>query len=332
MEFEKLLPECKTDYDISKETTMRVGGRVRYFYIAKTQDKLKNVLELARKNSIKYIVIGGGSNIIISDQGFDGLIVKNQTSNIVVGNNEVITDSGVGLAFLVRRLAEEDLSGFEFLTGIPGTIGGAVFGNAGAFGKSMSDAVKSILVLDSDGKVQSISNKDLGFTYRGSNFKKQFSQGDAYNHPVILSINLKVSPSKKQMVLRIMENYMRIRRSKEPKFFSSGSYFRNILATDHPELAKTDLPVIDGKISVGALLERIGAKNMYEGGASVYSGHANWIINKNGRAKAYDIKKLANELKQKARAKFGIVIQEEVVYIGDFNKPKSGFFEKIFKK
>ncbi|MFH1749669.1 MAG: UDP-N-acetylmuramate dehydrogenase [bacterium] len=332
MEFEKLLPECKIDYDISRETTMRVGGKVKYFYRAEAQDKLKNVLELARKNQVKYIVIGGGSNIIISDNGFEGLVIKNQISDIVVGNNEVIADSGIKLAFLVRRLAEEDLSGLEFLTGIPGTLGGAVFGNAGAFGKSISDVVKSVLVLDSNGKIHSISNSQMGFTYRDSNFKKQFSQGNAYNHPVILSVNLKVSPSKKQMVLRIMENYMRIRKSKEPRFFSCGSFFRNIKIADHPDLVKANLPVIEGKIPIGALLERIGVKDMREGGASVYSGHANWIINKNGRAKAYDIKKMADEIKQKVRSEFGIVIQEEVVYIGDFKARKSGFFEKIFKK
>ncbi len=332
MELDKLLPGCKVGYNISKETTMKVGGKVRYFFKVETQEKLKNVLELANKNKIKYIVIGGGSNVIISDDGFDGLIVKNQTSNIVVGNNEVIADSGVKLTFLVRKLAEEDLSGLEFLTGIPGTLGGAVFGNAGAFGRSMSDVVKSVLVLDNKGKIQSISNSQMNFSYRDSNFKKQFSLTDTYNYPVILSVNLKVTSSKKQMVLRTMENYMRIRRSKEPKYFSSGSFFRNIIVSDHPELAKTDLPVIEGKIPVGALLERIGAKDMREGGASVYSEHANWILNKNGRARAYDIKKIADEIKQKVRAKFGIVIQEEVVYIGDFHPPKSGFFKNIFKK
>ena len=333
MEFEKLLSGCVTNYPLALQTTMHVGGRADFFYIAKTLDKLKNAIALARKNQIDYIVIGKGSNIVISDYGFPGLVIKNETSNLIIGNNEIIVDSGIDLGILIRKLAEKNLGNLEFLIGIPGTVGGAVVGNAGAFGKSIADVVNSVLILDKDNKIKSISNKELGFGYRESNLKKFFIQNQVKNHPVVLSANLKVIPRKKEMILRTIDNYLRMRKSKQPKYFSAGSFFRNIELKKNPELAKReDLPIIEDKIPVGALLEKIGAKNMKIGGASVYSGHANWIINKNGRARAYDIKKLATELKQKIRAKFKVIIQEEVIYIGDFNTPPKSFFEKIFKK
>ena len=332
MDLSKLLPDCLTNHLLAPHTTMKVGGCADFFYIANTLEKLQNVIKIARKQKIDYLVLGNGSNVIISDSGFRGLVIKNQAANLVIGNNEAIADSGIELSVLIRKLAEKNLGNLEFLAGIPGTLGGAVFGNAGAFGKSIADITNSVLILDQENKIHSLSKTEMGFAYRTSILKKYF-QNQTENHPVILSVNLKVISQKKEMILRIIDNYLRIRKTKQPKYFSCGSFFKNLDLKNFPDLPRqADLATVEDKIPAGILLERSGAKTIHVGGASVYSGHANWLINKNRKARAFDIKKLADDLKQKVRTKFGVELEEEINYIGDFKTPPKSFLQKIFNK
>jgi UDP-N-acetylmuramate dehydrogenase len=332
-DFKKILPGAIENYHLARETTMKVGGKADYFFVARTQQELINAVRIARTNKLDYLVIAGGSNIIISDEGFRGLVIKNLTNSLVVGTKEVIADSGLDLQFLLRQLAENELGGLEFLAGIPGSLGGAVFGNAGAWGKSMRDIVSTVLILDVDNKLYNLKNHDLGFSYRDSNLRRFVIQNGAKNHPVILSATLKVAPRKKEMILRTVENYIRLRTAKHPTEASSGSVFKNLITKNHPELAqKNKAIIVEDKMPTGALLERIGTKEMSKGGASIYPKHANIIINKRHRAKAHDVYELVSEIKQKFKSKYGIDLEEEIMFIGDFTSKPKGFIDRIFKR
>jgi UDP-N-acetylmuramate dehydrogenase len=314
---EELIAQLKNleqNLPLKSKTTMRVGGEARFFYRAEKISQLVKAVKIARSLKIPHLILGGGSNIIISDQGYPGLVIENRTSQMEIQNGQVATDSGVFLDLLIRNLAEQDRGGLEFLAGIPGTVGGAVINNAGSFGWQIGNRLVNCLIFDQAGQEKVVSPAELDLDYRKSSLKAQ-TEGEEF--PVILRAVFKVGESSSEAVMRKINDYRRIRDKSQPQQFSAGCIFCN------PKI-KGDFPgewrdkIKDGRISAGFLLDMAGAKKLREGRARVSSEHANFIINPS-RAKAGQVKKLADKMKKLVKDKYGISLIREVEFIGDFD-------------
>ena len=290
-------------------TTLRLGGEARYFLVSHDVHELLAAVKAALELKINFFVLGGGSNVVISDAGFEGLVIKNESGEVSIEGNEAMVDSGIKLPVLIRKLAELDMGGLEFMAGIPGTLGGAVINNAGAFGDTISNHLKSVTIIDQAGQIRIILKEDLSFTYRTSLFKRILKPK---KRGVILRVRLILRKGAREEISRKISNYLRLRQD-QPKGLSCGSFFKNpkvdILEKDWQELVK------EGRIPAGYLLEQTGAKGRKEGGVIVSPKHANWIMN-SGKGKAEEVKRLAESLKSEVERRFGIILEEEVEYIG----------------
>ncbi len=285
-------------------SSMKVGGVADFFYIARSIDKLVQAVLAAKKLNIKYAVIGSGSNILISDFGFGGLIIINRSSNIAVlkESGQIIADSGVSLSRLIVEAANNNLSGLEPLYGIYGTVGGAIYGNAGAFKTEISQFVKNITLLMPSGKIVRYPAQYLEANYRMTKFKKLKKEG--HQTPIILSVKFQLSHNKKEDILKKISLFLKSRLEKQPHGESSlGSIFKN--------------PGMDKEKTAGYILESLGAKKIKIGDAQVSRKHANFIINK-GMAKASEIKMLIEKLKNIAQEK-DIQLSEEIEYLGQWD-------------
>lgn len=297
--------ELKHNVLLKDFCSMKVGGPAQYFFKAKKIDDLIKAVALAYRLKIPYFVLGGGYNIVPSDEGVHGLVIKNECNNIAFSeeNSQVIVDSGVPVGKLINLAASRDLGGLEFLFGVPGTVGGAVYGNAGAFSYEIGDFVKSVILLvprKGEMVVVKKSSESMGFSYRSSILKRQ-SREEKFK-PVILTIKLQLVRRRSDEILNLMQNNLTNKKQSQPlNEKSSGSFFKNLGTV--PE--KT----------AGYLLDNAGAKKLKVGGASISKKHANFIIN-NNNATASDIKELADKAKDLIDEKFNLSLEEEVEYIG----------------
>lgn len=297
--------KLRTSVDLKNFSSIRVGGPAEFFYTADTIDDLVKAVALAYKNKIPYFVLGGGYNIIPSDSGFTGLVIKNNTANIAFSgsDSEVITDSGVSLGKLINLAASRDLGGLEFLFGVPGTIGGAVYGNAGAFKYEISDFVKSLIVLipfEDEMKILRKNKEWMNFSYRSSKLKKDFKGVDF--KPVILTVKLQLVRRRNDEILMMMQNNIKQKKELQPlEEISAGSFFTN--------------PGTNKEMTAGYLLDKAGAKKLRVGGAAFSKKHANFLINKK-HAQAKDIRDLANKARERVEEEFNLTLREEVEYIG----------------
>lgn len=284
---------------LAAHTTFGIGGPADFFYVAETPEELVRAVQVAKEEKIPYFFLGGGSNLLVSDKGFRGLVIKNQCLKYEVNGDTLTSQSGVLLDALCQVTLENGLTGFEFLVGIKGTVGGAVYGNAGAFGHGIGDILKSGVVLTEDGEVKVVDNKFFDFKYRWSALK--------INAAKLLSCTLQLKKGDKEKIKSQMDEYLTIRAQRHPhKEGSAGCFFKNIKPTSN-----------EGKvIPAGYLLEQVGAKEMRIGDAGVFSGHANIFVNL-GQARAQDVKKMAEILKDKVKEKFGIQLEEEVIFLGE---------------
>lgn len=304
----------KKNFSLSNITTFGIGGPAKYFIEVKNPDDLLFVWQTILKNKLPRYLLSGGSNIVFSDKGFNGVVVhfvkdgnKGKDISFDKKNKKIFVESNTSLSRLVTLAIDNGFSGFESFSGIPGTVGGAVVGSAGAYGNSVSNFVNKVLIFD--GKlIRWVSKKDCKFSYRESIFKKK--------DWVILGIEFvfdkKTSPVK--MLVRSKE-ILKLRAKKYKKGLRCpGSYFKNILVKD---VSKKTLDLIDkkkiieGKIPTGYLLEEVGAFNMKRGGVFVPDFHGNLIIN-NGKGKFSDVYELSGELRKRVKKKFGIDLEEEV--------------------
>lgn len=304
-ELKSILGEGFKEHVVLRDyATMKVGGVADYFYLARTIDELVKAITAARQLNIPYEILGGGSNVIISDFGFGGLLVLNRTSNLAILEDkaQAIVDSGVSLARLIIEAANHNLGGLEAFYGIPGTVGGAVYGNAGSQDVEICQLLKSLTLFSPQGKIVKYPVSWLEAGYRTTKLKK-LKKGNQLV-PVILSAKFQLSHNKKEEILRKIAYYKKLRQEKQPyNQPSAGSIFKN--------------PGKEPEKSAGYILERIGAKRTKVGDARVSKKHANFIINY-GKAKAVDIRSLIDQLRDKAREKEGIILEEEIEYIGQW--------------
>lgn len=293
-------------------STFGIGGRARYFFQPKKIGELKEAVEWAAQNKHACRVFAGGSNVVFPDEGFDGLLIRVFGGKIKIGKLQccIVVDAGVLLADVIKKTVLSGWAGLETLSGIPGTIGGAVVGNAGAYGHSISEVVQSVEFFDVEkGEVGTLSDKECEFGYRDSIFKKK--------NFFILSVCLCFQLGDKKTLTTKSREIIKIRKKKyKPGLRCPGSFFKNVLVKDAGEeaLKKIDSSkIVDGKIPAGYLLEDVGAKGMREGGIYIADFHGNLFVN-DGGGTAAEVKKLSAVLKKRVGEKFGIRLEEEIRY------------------
>jgi UDP-N-acetylmuramate dehydrogenase len=292
LEFEKALAPF---------TSFNTGGPAKYFISANSKEEIKKSVNSAVQLEIPFFIIGGGSNLLVSDKGFDGLIIKIDIMGIELNKEtEIVCGAGENLMDLIEFCVDNSLTGLEFASGIWGSVGGAVCGNAGAYGGEIKDIITSVTIIKKDGTIEQVDKDYCQFEYRDSYLKKT---GD-----IVIDACFQLKKSKQEEIRKRVDEIIEIRSGKHPvKGKSAGSFFKNI--PDDSELY--------GKLPAGRLLEEAGVKEMSVGGASVYTKHANMIVN-NGNATSKDIRKLADNMKETVFKKFGIMLEEEVVSVGEF--------------
>lgn len=294
-----LAPVLKRDHILAPLTTLKIGGPAEWYYAAETVDTLVLAICTARAAGIPVTLLGDGSNVLISDNGIKGLVVHNRARRIERRGDRLFCESGALLADLVSRSREESLTGLEFASGIYGTVGGAVFGNAGAYGRAMSDILLEAEVLTSDCRRQTVVPAEFEFAYRlSASGRKRW---------VILSSEISLSPGSRDAISAEIDRIIALRATKLPADLpSAGSYFMNI----------EDPKAEHGKVPAGQLLEAVGSKSMRVGGAGVYERHANVIVNMGG-ATAADVLNLARLMADAVRERYGIELRSEVRFLGE---------------
>lgn len=305
------------DIPLAQFTTFRIGGPAKFFIEVKEKDDLPEAIKWAKENKEKFYILGGGSNVIINDKGVDGLVIRMANDNITVHGERMEAGAGATLARAVRLATGENLSGLEWAAGIPrATLGGAIRGNAGAFGSSMNDVAETVEVFNvKKEKFELFSHKDCKFDYRESIFKKD------HNY-LIWSIILRLKKGSKLEIEAMINKFLESRQSRQPKLPSAGSIFKNLLIDYLKEnnanianLAIKSGAVKGNKIGAGWLIELAGLKGKKIGGAKVSLEHANFIVN-TSQASAEDIVMLISYIKQQVRNRFSVQLQEEVQYLG----------------
>jgi UDP-N-acetylmuramate dehydrogenase len=287
----------KTAIPLKEHASFKIGGKADYFFTAFSLTELVQAVNLAREFPVPYYVIGGGYNLLFDDQGFRGLIIKNCAMGIGLrGKAKIETLSGTLLSELLTFCVDKGLKGLEFLAGIPGSVGGAVFGNAGAFDQAIGDFLTEALLLNEKEKQVEVDRDFFAFGYRYSRLRT--------SRELLLKATFELEEGDiKEIKSRIDENLAK-RAKKQPPWdvACAGSYFKN--------------PVLpDGKrVPAAYLLDQVGAKNVVVGGAAVFKNHANFIINQRGTT-SQNVLNLAQELKRRVKEKFGVELEEEVIFL-----------------
>lgn len=299
----------------SSFTTLRIGGRVKYFAAAFTSDDIVELIKKAKTENTPYIVIGGGSNLLVSDFGYNGMIIQNLIRGIEKKDDVIEVGSGTDLQQLVWWANENGISGFEKLAGIPGTVGGAVYGNAGAYGQNVSDQLIEVEVLKDD-TVEKLSKEDCSFVYRTSVFKT--------THDTILKVRFSAGAGNPEKLTKTSQETVAMRAKKyAPGLAVPGSFFKNIEADKLPADVLKNIPgdkIVFGKVPAGWLLEEVGAKGKRNGAVSISETHANLFIN-DGGGTANEFVDLAREYRDKVKEKFNIYLEPEVQLIGFERNP-----------
>jgi len=292
--------KVKTKIPLGKYTTFKIGGPADLFYETNTPEEIEKIIKLAGKLKIPYFVLGNGSDILIADSGFRGLVIKNKLKGITkLKNSQLKVASGTTNQELLNYCQKNGLSGVEFLAGIPGTVGGSLAVNAGTpqepfFGGSIDDVVKNITLLFSNGKVKRVSKKWMEFGYRTSKIKK-VAMG---KKPIILSTTLQLQESSPKDIQKVIEIKIKKKKATQPWGFSAGSIFKN------PE-----------NNYAGMLIDKSGLKGKRIGGAVISDLHANFILNQDN-ASANDIYQLIKLVKKEVKDKFEIELELEIELIG----------------
>jgi len=292
------LSGIRENVELAPYTTFDIGGSADYFLDIKEEKDLIEAIKVAREFDLPFFILGSGSNLLISDKGFRGLVIKINFSNLETSNLKIKSGAGVSLKELVSTSAKLGFSGLEWAAGIPGTVGGAVRGNAGAFKGSMTDVVEEVEVLDVsvDIKVKNYILKDCEFDYRNSIFKKR-------KDLIILNATFSFEKGEKRKIKEDIERYLNYREEKHPLGFpSAGSVFKN------PE-----------GFSAGKLIYKCGLKGKKIGQAQVSEKHTNFIINLGG-AKALDVIELIDLVKRKVKKEQGVKLEEEIQFLGFLEK------------
>lgn len=304
------LKQILNELDISKEriqynvpmknyTSFKIGGPAECLIKVQTIEEVQEILQIANQNNIPLTIIGNGSNILVSDKGIKGIVLKIDIKKLEIEEKEenqffITVGSGNKLGEIAPKFLQKEIQGFEFAAGIPGTIGGAIRMNAGAHGSEMKDIVKTISYIDKkDMKLYTISNKEANFQYRNSIFSN--------NQYIIVETTMQLGKGKKEEIQSKMQEYANFRKEKQPiEYPSAGSTFKR-----------------GSDFITAKLIDECGLKGYQMGGAQVSEKHAGFIINK-GDATAEDVIKLMKYVKEQVYHKFEKKIEAEIEIIGEW--------------
>lgn len=297
-------------------TTLRAGGSAESLAMARTADDLALLAAEAHRKGERATVLGWGSNVLPSDDGVRGLTIVNLTRSLrVARTGEVIADSGVGFQEVFIKTAQAGLHGLEFGVGIPGTLGGALVSNAGAYRSCVSEFLTRLEIVI-DGERKWVDPSWMEFSYRDSVLRRSSAP-----NAVVLRIEMKLPVGDPKRIYDEAREYQRQRIGKQPPSPSAGSFFKNVqdhdLAANLPGL--TDGMRKAGVVPAGFLIEAVGLKGYRLGGAALGRRHANFIVNIGG-ATATEIRRLALHAKHTVAARFGVELEEEVLYLGDWSR------------
>jgi len=301
-ELEEIFSEITFEGDVRfmepmmKHTSLRIGGPADLFVVPRDLPSLKNVLVILKKRKIPFLALGGGTNILVRDGGIEGAVIslKFFKKIEILRENDtnvyVYVEGGALLQRLVNFSREKGYSGIEGLAGIPGSVGGAIYGNAGAFGYEMKDVIISVSIMDNKGRIKSLKTEDIDFGYRRSSISST---------ELILSAEIVLNKDKKEHVSAKIEDFLKRKWENQPfSEPSAGCVFKN-----------------PPKLSAGKLIDEAGCKSMRIGDVEVSSIHANFFINK-GKAKASDFIRLIEDVAQRVKDRFGVVFEPEIRIVG----------------
>jgi UDP-N-acetylmuramate dehydrogenase len=289
---------------LSDYTTFRIGGPCEQLITCATSAELANVVRELQERKRPFELIGGGSNLLVSDDGWPGVVVRyaNPAAEIQAEGDRLVVSGAAALDALAEWAAENGWAGLEFATGIPGSVGGAVAGNAGAFGRQMSDVVEFARLMRRDGAVHEASRAQLGFGYRRSNLQ--------VSGEIVMSVVLRLQRGDKAQLREERQRILKLRRERHPDWRAqptAGSFFKNIEPTS----------AADRRQAAGWFLEQAGAKAMRVGRARVFEKHANIIVADPG-ATACEVLELARKMAQAVWEKFRLKLEPEVRLLGAF--------------
>ena len=280
---------------MSRHTTFRVGGEARCFIRIKSKEQLLKLAPYLQATGQDYFILGNGSNLLVGDQGYSGFVVKLESSmgEVRVMGSRISVPAGMPLSKAAGTARDHGLSGLEFASGIPGTVGGGVVMNAGAYGGELKQVVESVEVMGREGEILVLDNETMEFGYRTSVIK---------NRPfVVLEVTMKLQQGSPEEITARMEELAAMRRAKQPlEYPSAGSAFKR------PE-----------GYYAGKLIMEAGLKGFCIGGAQVSEKHCGFIVN-TGNATAADIKKVMEEVQLRVKERFGVRLEREVIFLGDF--------------
>lgn len=307
----------KINEPMSIHTTFKIGGPAKYYFEAQTTEEIIKAVSFCRRKELPYFIFGGGSNLLVSDQGFNGLVIRNKTANIkILGyqgkiqkakrqikNLFIEAESGVLMNTLVRHTLEEGLSGLELFLGLPGTVGGAIFINAHFKDSFVGERLEGGKILTQKGEVKEVDKPYFHFSYDQSILQK--------TNEVLLSALFKLEGGEREILWKKAQVALEWRQKNHHYDLpSAGCIFRNI---EKSQALRLGTP--NSTQSAGFLIEAAGLKGKIVGGAQISQQHANFIVNAGG-AEACDVLELINLAQKKVKAKFGITLREEIIYLG----------------
>lgn len=285
----------KIDEPMKKHTNFKIGGNADIFVIAKSIEEIKYVIKFSKENNIPLTILGNGSNVLVSDKGIRGIVLQIGLKEIKVEKQEdalVEADAGVMLGALAQVLLKQSISGFEFAAGIPGSIGGAIRMNAGAYGGEMKDIVKNVTVLNEKGEINILTNEECEFSYRHSRFTN--------SKEIVIKATLELPFGNKNEIKAKMNEYAQSRKEKQPlNLPSAGSTFKR-----------------GSDFITAKLIDECGLKGYTSGDAQVSTLHAGFVVNL-GNATAQDVLNVVNHVKQVVLEKTGKQIELEIELLGE---------------
>ncbi len=298
------------NYPLADETTFKIGGPAEFFLAIDNREQFEEAVKEAVKLDLKVSILGGGSNTLVSSEGVEGLVLKLRSGEIEFLDKDLLrVDAGTSLPRLSMFALEHSLKGLEWAGGVPGTLGGAVYGNAGAFGQMTADLIEEVEVLEK-GKKLVLRREDLDFSYRGSIFKEK--------DLIVISASLRFKKGEKDKIKEKTKKFLERRKNKHPIACpSAGSVFKNPVVSERDSLwedSRLKKFKEKGYIPSGYLIEEVGLKGKIEGGAKISEKHANFIINENN-ATSEDVKKIIKEIQEKVLSVFGISLEREIKFL-----------------
>lgn len=309
----------QTNVKLAPYTTYRIGGPAKHFVEAETEEEILEALSWAKKQNLPYFILGGGSNLLISDEGYGGLVIHLTNKNYKFDSDNLTADAGCEVKTLVEECVKRELDGFQWAGGLPGQLGGAIRGNANCFGGHTEDIIHSVRTITPNGKIKTFSKRKCRFGHKTSLFK----QKPGY---IILSAQIALKPGDKKTLEERMNYCVNWREQNQPKKEGTcGSVFTRVRLSDlpqgffdrHPETQEAVKGLQRQKFSelgTGYLIDSLALKGKMIGGAQVSHKHANFIVN-TANATAEHILIMNSLIKSRVLNEYGVILEEEVYYL-----------------